>query len=53
MRQRRLAKPGSARTSDLGVSSKPPNVYEMGLWKPGYQPKQGTKQTQIVLWKPG
>ena len=53
MRQRELAKPGSVRTPDSGVSSKPSNAYEMSLWKPGYQPKEKTKQTQVVLWKSG
>jgi len=37
MRQRGRAQPGSAITSDSGVFNKPPNAYEMGLWKPGYQ----------------
>lgn len=44
-----LAKPSSARTTDSVVSSKPPKSYRMGLWKPSYQTKQGTKQAQVIL----
>ena len=41
--ERELAKPGSARTTELIVSNKPPNPCKMGLCKPGLQAIQGTK----------